>query len=178
MCIFRGLRVNNLFHRFYKGSNTRIKHDDRNDHGAEIFDPSISERMLFIRLFCCQLCPHDGDQRTSRIGNIVYRIQRNGNRIRQKTDCRLKCRKENICNDPDHAGPDDRFLPGAFCPDAFFHYHLLIHRSMLLKYKTVAAKHLLDKHSFPFAEICHKVTFYSFATNTKHIKYYKQIKLL
>ena len=49
---------------------------------------------------------------------------------------------------------------------------------MLLKYKTVAAKHLLAKHSFPFAEICHKVTFYSFATNTKHIKYYKQIKLL
>ena len=110
--VVRCFWMNDLFDGFHERSNTRIQHDHGNDHGAQIFDASVSKGMLFIRLLACKLCADDGDQGTSCIRDIVYRVKDDGNRVGRKTDHSLEAGKEYIGYDPYNAGSDNHFFAG------------------------------------------------------------------
>ena len=56
-----------ILHGFGERSDAGIQHDHRNDHGRQIFDPAVSERMLLVSRLSRQFCSHDRDDRGRRV---------------------------------------------------------------------------------------------------------------
>ena len=46
--------VDNLLHRLDERSDTGIQHDHGDDHGAQVFDPAVTERVLLVRFPACK----------------------------------------------------------------------------------------------------------------------------
>ncbi len=108
--------MKNLFDGFHKGGDAGVKHDHGNDHGAEVFYAPVAEGMLFIRLHAGQLGADDGNERAAGIRDVVDRVQHDGDGMAHQADCRLEDGEEHVGNNPDDAGPDDRFFAGAVIP--------------------------------------------------------------
>ena len=104
--------MNDLLDRLFKGSDTGVKYDHRNDHGAQVLDAPVTERMLLVRLLSGELCAYDRDQRASRVRDIVDGVKHNGNGMRHDSDHCLKGGEENVGNNPYDAGPYDSLLAG------------------------------------------------------------------
>ena len=121
--------MNDLLDRFHERCNAGVKNNDRDDHRAQVLDPSITEGMLFVRLPSRKPGPDYGDQGTARIGNVVDCIQHDGDRMGQDADHCLKSGKEYIGDDPDYTGPDDHRLPAAFSPAIIIPYFLFFHHT-------------------------------------------------
>ena len=108
--IVRRLWVDDLLDGLHEGGNARVQHDHGDDHGAEVFDTPVAEGMLLVRLSACELRTDDRDQRAARVGNIVDRVEHDGDGVAHQTDHRLEAGKEHVGDDPDNAGFDDRFF--------------------------------------------------------------------
>ena len=109
--VVRCLRMDDLLYRFDKRSNTGIQDDHGDDHGAQVFDAPITEGMLFIRFLPGQLCSDDRDQRTACIGDVIHRIEHDGDGIGHQSDHRLECGQKHVGDNPDQTGFDDDFFP-------------------------------------------------------------------
>ena len=100
------LRMDDLFDRFHRGGDTCVQ-DDRRDHdGAEILCPAVTEGMLFIRPASGKPGADDRDHRRERVGQVVDRIQRDRDGMRQNADDRLESSQKHICTDTDETGSD------------------------------------------------------------------------
>ena len=109
--VIRRVRMDDLFHGFHEGGDPRVQHQQRNDHGAQVFDPAVAEGVLPVRLLPGQLRPDDGDDRTGRVRQVVDRVHHDGDGIGRQADGRLEGRQKDVGRDPDDAGADDDLVP-------------------------------------------------------------------
>ena len=79
--IFRFLRIDNLLYRLNSRRNTGIDNQRCHNHGCDIFDSAVPQRMFFIRFPVCKLGSDNGDYRGDRIRKVIYGIECYGNRM-------------------------------------------------------------------------------------------------
>ena len=108
--VVRRLRVNDLFDGLDQGRGTRGQDDGRNDDGAEILNAPVAEGVLFVRAALGQLHAQDGDDGAERVGEVVHRVQHNGDGVGQQAHQSLEACQKDVCDDADHAGARDLFL--------------------------------------------------------------------
>ena len=106
--------MNDLLNRFDGGRDTGIENDTGYDHGAEILDPSIPERVLLVGKFSRQLCSDDRDDRRKRVRQVIDRVQDHRDRIGRNADGCFKGGQQNIGQYAYDAGPDDDYIPAQF----------------------------------------------------------------
>ena len=99
-------------------SDTGIQHDRGNDHGAQVFDPPVSQGVLPVRRPSRQFRADDRDDRRERVGQIVHGVQHHGDGVRDQAGRHLEGRKKHICQNARYTGPDNDPFP-VFCR----HFH-------------------------------------------------------
>ena len=97
--IVGGLRVNDFLDGFYGRGAARIQHDGSHNHGAQVLDASVAQRMLFVGGLVRKLRPHDGNYRGERVGEVVHRVEGDGDGTRDKADGGLERREHHVCSD-------------------------------------------------------------------------------
>ena len=102
--------MDDLLDRFHQRRDACVENDRRNDHCAQIFRPPVAERVLLVRAPSGNLCPDDGDDGGERVGQVVDRIQRHGNRMGQQADDGLEARQKQVRDDADQAGPNNELI--------------------------------------------------------------------
>ena len=96
--------MNDLLDRFRERCNAGIEHDQRNDHGAEVFGPPVSERMLSVRGAPGQLGSDDRDHGRACVGQVVHGIQGDGDGVHQNAHHGLESGQKNVGKNSDQAG--------------------------------------------------------------------------
>ena len=81
--------------------------DGRDEHGAEILHPPVAEGVLVVRRPLGELDAEDRDDRAHGVGEVVDRVEDDGDRAGEQPDHRLEGGEQDICDDADHAGPGD-----------------------------------------------------------------------
>ena len=103
--------MQDLLSGFDQRRDAGIENDRGNDHRAQIFDASVTERMLLVRRAVRQTGADDRDYRRERIGQVVDRVQCHGDRMRYQTDPCLHGCQEYIAKDPDQTCAYDDPIP-------------------------------------------------------------------
>ena len=67
--------MDDLFDRLDKRGDARIKHDARDDHGAEVLDAPVSQGMFPVGRFSRKFRAHDRDDGRKGVGEVVDRIE-------------------------------------------------------------------------------------------------------
>ena len=93
--------MDELLYRFAQRGDAGIEHQQRYQHGTEVFYPPVSERMLPVGLLGRELRPHDRDHGAGRIGDVVHGIHHDRYGIRRQTDEGLEGGQEDIRYDAD-----------------------------------------------------------------------------
>ena len=84
--VIRDLRVDDLFHGLRQRGHAGVENDDGDDGGGEVFRPAVAVGMLLVRLAPGDPGAHDGDDGGEGVGEIVDRVQHNGDGVGQQPD--------------------------------------------------------------------------------------------
>ena len=85
---------------------TRYDNRDCDDKRSQIFDPSVAQRMLCRRFLFCDSRPENRDDRAHRVGQIVHRIRRDRDRVRDRADDKFQRCESSVEQTADPSGPD------------------------------------------------------------------------
>ena len=102
--------MNDLLDRLNQGRNAGVQHEGCNDHGGEVFNASVAQRVLLVRLLSGQLGAHNGNDGGKGVTEIVDGVQDHGNGGGQDADDCLESGEEYIGQDPDDTGPDNHLF--------------------------------------------------------------------
>ena len=105
--VIRRFRVKDLLHGLHQRGQTGVENDDGNDGGREIFGPAVAVGMLLVRLPPGDAGTDDGDDGGERVGEIVDRVQHDGDGVREQADHGLEARQQHVGDDADDAGTHD-----------------------------------------------------------------------
>ena len=108
--VIRRFGMDDLFDRLDERRDARVEHERGDDHGAQVFDPAVAEGMLLIRLFRAELRADDRHDGGERVGEVVYRVENDGDRVRNEPDERLEPDEQQVRDYAYDARFYDRFL--------------------------------------------------------------------
>ena len=102
---------------FHARGDARVNHDRGDDHGGQVFNASVTERVLFVGQFSRELVADNCNDGRECIREVVHGIENDGNGVCHEADNRLDARENDVCDNPDNASPDDDLISVDFFVD-------------------------------------------------------------
>ena len=104
---------------FHTRGNARVNHDGCDDHGGQVLNAAVTERVLFVGQFSRELVADNGDDGRERVREVVHGVENDGNGISHEADNRLDARENDVGDNPDNASLDDDLIAVFFYVDVF-----------------------------------------------------------
>ena len=115
---------------FHTRGDARVNHDGGDDHGGQVFNAAVTERVLFVGQFSRELVADDCNDGRECIREVVHGIENDGNGVCHKADNRLDARENDVGDNSDNASSDDDLISVDFFVDVIV--ECLHFRHMLL----------------------------------------------
>ena len=109
--------MDDFLDRFHARGDARINHDGGDDHGGQVFNAAVTERVLFIGQFSRELVADNRDDGRKCVREVVHGIENNGNGVCHEADNRLDARENDVGDNPDNAGSYDDLISVDFFVD-------------------------------------------------------------
>ena len=102
---------------FHARGDARVNHDRGDDHGGQVFDAAITERVLFVGQFSRELVADNCNDGRECIREVVHGIENNGDGVCHKADDCLDARENDVSDYPDKACSYDDLISVDFFVD-------------------------------------------------------------
>ena len=129
--------VDDFFDRFHARGDARVNHDGGDDHGGQVFNATVTERVLFVGQFSRELVTDNRDDGRERVREVVHGVENDGNGISHEADNRLDARENDVGDNPDNASSDDDLIAVFFV--VLFFIAVLCHMILLLIFLWIIA---------------------------------------
>ena len=101
------LGLDDLLARLPERGQACVEDDGRDDHGAEVLDAAMAERVLLVRLAAREFGTGDRDDGRQRVGQVVDGIEQHGDGVRRQSDGCLEGREQDVDDDADETRAHD-----------------------------------------------------------------------